>query len=78
MPRTKKPATKEEIIKIIELILIPNELESIAKEDKELDKLKEQDMVNTMFYGWHYGRRQGHLDTVETLRKTAKALRGDY
>lgn len=75
---SKKPAKPEEIIKIIELILIPSEMDHIASEDKELDKLKQENKENTMFYGYHYGRRQGHLDTIETLRKTANALRGNY
>lgn len=74
----KQPATKQEIISIIEKILIPSEMRCIAECDKELNKMRQEHNENTMFFGYHYGLKQGHLNTIETLEKTVKALKGTY
>ena len=74
----KKQATKQEIIAIIEHILIPGEMRGIADCDKELKKLREEHNEDTMFYGYYYGIKQGHHNTIETLEKTVKALKGTY
>ena len=75
---SKKPATKQEIIAIIEKVLIPSEMRCIADCDKELQKMRDEHNENTMFFGYQYGIRQGHLNTIETLEKTANALKGTY
>lgn len=72
----QKKLSLEDLCKIIELIMIPNAMENVARQDKEMEKLKQQDMQNTMFYGFHYGLRAGELENIENLKKIVKSIRG--
>lgn len=75
MPKKEK-LSLEDLCKIIELVLIPNAMNNIARQDKEMEKLKQQEMQNTMFYGFHYGLRAGELENIENLKKIVKSIRG--
>lgn len=74
----KKPATNKEIINIIEQVLIPDEMSAIDNCDKELKKLEEEGQTNSMLYGYHFGVKAGHTNTIKTLQKTIRALEGTY
>ena len=78
MTSKKRQATSQEIIDIIEKILIPDEMKSIDECEKELQKLAEEGMQSGMIYGYHYGIKVGHQNTIETLQKTVRALKGTY
>lgn len=74
----KKKASPIEIIDIIEKVLIPDEMKLIDNCDKELKKLEEEGKTSGMFYGYHFGLKAGHENTIKILQKTIRAMKGNY
>lgn len=72
---SKRPLSKNQFIKILELVLIPSEKDTIKRCDERMNEMREKKQTGNELYGYEWGYKAGHLETLELFEKILNSLR---